>query len=112
MLLSLQLRPCSLFPNPFPWLLPSYLAGSLCHDHVLFVSITLAAATQLQLERRHGIVLEAACRAWSGHGPAGSFFASGTILLKSIVEEGCDRERSNECRTHAAVLLLLPVHAR
>ena len=43
----------------------------------------------MQLERRQqrlGIVLEAARRAWYGHGPAGSFFfASGTILLKSIV---------------------------
>ena len=33
------------------------------------------------------------------------------MLLKSIVEEGCDRERSNERCTRAAVLLL-PVHAR
>ena len=37
-----------------------------------------------QLEQRHGIVLEAARRDWYGqHGPASSFFASGTILLKS-----------------------------
>ena len=41
MLLPSQLRPCSLFPNPFPWLLPSYLAGSLCHLHFLLVSITV-----------------------------------------------------------------------
>lgn len=41
------------------------------------------------------IVLEVARRAWYGHGPAGSFFVSGTILL-DIFEERCDRERLNE----------------
>ena len=59
----------------------------------------------MQLKRpqqRLGILLEAARRDWYGHGPVGSFFASGTILLKSIVEEGCDRERSNERCTRAA----------
>ena len=63
-------------------------------------------AVQAKEERRQqrlGIVLEAARRAWYGHGPAGNFFfASGTILLKSIVEEGCDRVRSNERRARAA----------
>ena len=37
-----------------------------------------------------------------GHGPAGGFFVCPSILLKSIVEEGCDRERSNKRCTRAA----------
>ena len=37
-----------------------------------------------------------------GHGPAGGFFVCPSILLKSIVEEGCDRERSNKHCTCAA----------
>ena len=37
-----------------------------------------------------------------GHGPAGGFFVCPSILLKSIVEEGCDRERSNKRCTCAA----------
>ena len=68
---------------------------------------------QLQLEQRHGIVLEAAGRAWSGHGPAGSFFASGTILLKSIFYPSSRKGATKSDRMSAApALLLLPVHAR
>ena len=69
--------------------------------------------TQLQLERRHGIVLEAAGRAWYGHGPAGSFFASGIILFKSLFYPSSRKGATESDRTSAApALLLLLVHAR
>jgi hypothetical protein len=40
-------------------------------------------------------MLAAAHRASCCGGPVGGSFASGFYLLKSIVEKGCDRERSN-----------------
>ena len=72
-------------------------------DYFSLSALQLAAdAAQAAGAQRHGIVHEAAHGVWYGHGPAGSFFASGTILLKPIVEEGCDQERSNERCTRAA----------
>ena len=47
-----------------------------------------ADAAQAAGAQWHGTVLEASDRVWYGHGRAGGFFASGTILLESIVEEG------------------------
>ena len=114
MLLPSQLRPCSLFPNPFPWLLPSYLAGSLCHLHFLLVSITVGGRRSCSWSGGMAScpkLLVGPVRPRSGwqllcirHHPL-------QVPLLSIVEEGCDRERSNERRTRAAAGLLLPVHA-
>ena len=60
-----------------------------------------------RLEQRHGIVLEAARRDWYGHGPASSFFASGTILLLKSWKGAAESDRTSA----ASALLLLPVHA-
>ena len=52
-------------------------------------------------------MLEAARRVWYGHGPAGSFFASGTILLLKSWKGAAESDRTSA----ASALLLLPVHA-
>ena len=103
MLLSLQLRPCSLFTEPFPWLLPLVFGKLIVprllslgqHDGWRLIQLRAAGAVAQRLE----------AAGWAlcfGHGPAGGFFVCPSILLKSIVEEGCDRERSNKRCTCAA----------
>ena len=52
MLLSSSLRPCSPFPTPFPWLRPSYLAGSLCNEGFLSINTMLGQLALNQIE--HG----------------------------------------------------------
>ena len=69
-------------PNSLP--LAALVTGRLTVPRLLSLGqhYQLAAdAAQAARAQLHGIVLEAARRAWYGHGPAGSFFASGTILL-------------------------------
>ena len=52
-------------------------------------------------------MLEAARRDWYGHGPASSFFASGTILLLKSWKGAAESDRTSA----ASAMLLLPVHA-
>ena len=43
-------------------------------------------------------MLEAARRVWYGHGPAGSFFASGTILLLKSWKGAAESDRTSALR--------------
>ena len=53
-------------------------------------------------EQWHSITLAAAHRASCCDGPVGGSFASGFFLLEFIVENRCDRERSNHTPSPAA----------